>query len=305
MGPASRWPVEPEVDLARAHRILIIAIRTRGGGHRPFAERRHHHQVVPEPGLGAHLQELRHRGDHPGVVPGLQPPDPLQVRRAGPGGPDVHRVAGLVRAQFPQRPERVGHRAGGQEQDRAARLADGRAERPPRPQEVLGVAGLRRADRDPPLAEPAAEVVPQVDGGVVGGQARVIDGGDPGSVPVSLAGDGVREFRVTRPVVGDPGHAARQFVGREKPRPHRLGGHDELHGGVPVRVEHHDRVVVQRLEDLRAEPFQARDQADLLALVQFEPLGVRQHDRGDMSQQSRPGNLTHGCSIPVLRRRCS
>ena len=232
------------------------------------------------------------------MVPGPEPADPLLVRRARLGGPDVHRVACLVRAQLAQRPERVRHGTRGHQQDGAAGRRDGRAERPARAQEVLGVAGLRDADRDPPLAQPPAEIMPQVDGGVVGGQAGVIDGGDPGPVPVSLGGDGVREFRVTGPVVGDAGHAARQFVGGEQPCPHRLGGHDELNGGVPVRVEHHDRVVVQRAEDLGAQPLQAGDQADFPALVQLQPLGVRQHDRRHVGQEPGPGNLTHGWSTP-------
>ena len=231
--------------------------------------------------------------DHLGVVARLQPLDPLGVRRPRLGGPDVRGVAGLVRAQLAQRPERVRQRARGDQQDLAVRSRDGRAERPARAQEVLGVAGLRGADRDPPLAQAPAEVVPQVDGGVVDGQVRVVDRGDPGAVRVGLAGDGVREFRVARPVVGDPAHAARQFVGGEQPGPGGLRGHDELDGGVPVRVEHHDGVVVERLEDLGAQPFQARDQADLLALVQLEPLRVRQHDRGHVREQPRPDDLTH------------
>src|SRR5580700_394080 len=98
MRPASRWPVEPEVDLSGAHRVLIVAERTRRGGYCPLPQRGHPYQVMREPRLGVHLQEFWHRGDHLGVVPGLEPCDPLQVRRARLGGPDVHGVAGLVRA---------------------------------------------------------------------------------------------------------------------------------------------------------------------------------------------------------------
>src|SRR5712692_3855629 len=51
--------------------------------------------------------------------------------------------------------------------------------------------------------------------------------------------------------------------------------------------------LVPGLEHLGAEPFQAGDQADLLALVQFQPVGIREHDRWHMRQEPRPGHLTH------------
>jgi hypothetical protein len=68
-----------------------------------------------------------------------------------------------------------------------------------------------------------------------------------------------------------------------------VGGDDELHGGVPVRVEHYDGVVVQLLEHLGAQPLQARNQADFLALVEFQTLGIREHDGRDVREQSAAG----------------
>ena len=52
--------------------------------------------------LGVVLQKLGHGGNDPGVVPRLEPLDPLGVGLPRLGGPDMRGVAGLVRTQFPQ-----------------------------------------------------------------------------------------------------------------------------------------------------------------------------------------------------------
>src|SRR5580704_18900808 len=104
--PATCGPVKPYVHLAGADGVLVVAERAAWRGHRAPAQPRDHHQVVRELGLRPHPGELRHRVDHLGVVAGLEPGDPLGVRRPRLGCPDVRRVAGLVRAQLAQRPER-------------------------------------------------------------------------------------------------------------------------------------------------------------------------------------------------------
>ena len=168
MGPACRWPVEPEVDLAGAHRIFIVAIRTRGGGHRPLAR-------APPPSSG------NARTGPPGAPSGTlaswrspgRGPRPrshaIRSRSAARASAVLMCTVSLASCARSSRSDQNVWDIAPEASSRTvrSRLRDGRAERPPRPQEVLGVAGLRRADRDPPLAEPAAEVVPQVDGGVV------------------------------------------------------------------------------------------------------------------------------------------
>src|SRR5712692_4123952 len=59
--PACRRPVEPQVHLSRPYRVLVVAERPPRRGHRAAAERRDHHQVVREPRLWPHGQELTHR----------------------------------------------------------------------------------------------------------------------------------------------------------------------------------------------------------------------------------------------------
>src|SRR4051794_37817947 len=50
-GEAFDRPVEPDVCLAGADRVLVLAVLPAGGRAVAFAERAQHHQVVPEPCL--------------------------------------------------------------------------------------------------------------------------------------------------------------------------------------------------------------------------------------------------------------
>src|SRR6185437_15615769 len=168
--PASGRSVEPEVHLAGPHRVFVVAERFARRSHRTAAQRGDHHQVRRELGLGPHGQELRHRVEHLGVFPGQQPVDPDQVGLAGLGGPDVRRVARLVRPQLAQRPERMRKSPRRDQQYLAVESRDRGADRPAGSAEVLGVAGVRGvADRDPLLVQAAAEEGPQVHCRVVHG----------------------------------------------------------------------------------------------------------------------------------------
>ncbi len=238
----------------------------------------------------------------------LEPGDALVVGLAGLGRADVHRVAGLVVAQLAQRPERVREGPGGDQQDPPPRRGgDAVRERPPEPQVILHVTGLAHADRHPPLVrQPLAQELPEVDGGVVDRQVRVVDRRDPGAVRVGEPLDVAGEFGIAREVVRHPAHPPGQFLGGEQAGAACLRGDDELHGGRPVGVEDDDGVVVVALEDLLAELPEPGDEGDLLALVQLQPVGLRQHDGGDVGEQPRPDDLTHGPgSIPSGRPRCS
>ena len=67
-------------------------------------------------------------------------------------------------------------------------------------------------------------------------------------------------------------------------------------------VEHDDGVVVVALEDVLAELVEPGDEGDLLALVQRQPVGLRQYDGGDVGEQPGSDDLTHGFgSIPSGR----
>ena len=176
----------------------------------------------------------------------LEPGDALVVGLARLRREDVHRVARLVVAQLAQRPEGVRQRAGGDEQDPAARRGgDAVRQRAAEPQVVLHVAGLADPDGHPPLVGQAlAEELPEVDGGVVDRQVLVLDRGDPGAVLVGELLDVVGQFGIAGEVVRHPAHAARQLLGGEQTGAALLGGDDELDGGRPVGVQDDDGVVV-------------------------------------------------------------
>src|SRR6476620_8184347 len=201
LGEALLGPVEPEVHLAGADRILVLAILA---GRRPavaLTERADHHQVVAEPGFGPEPVELRHRLQHPGMVALAEPLQPLEVGCRGLGGEDVLHARRLVIAQLAQRPERVRERAGGDEHHLAVGLGDRGAGGPAQAQVVFGVRGLADTDRDPPLVRQAlSEEFPYVGGGVEDRQVVVFDRGDPGAVLLRLGGDQVRQLRVAEEV---------------------------------------------------------------------------------------------------------
>lgn len=309
-GPAVGRAVEPEMDLARADGVLVLPVLPGPGDTRPLAQRARHHQVVEELGLGLELPELVH-GVEDLVVPALlEPGDPLLVGLPRFGREDVHRIAGLVVTQFAQRPEGVGEGAGGDEQDPSpGGGGDAVGERPPQPQMVLHVPGLADPDGHPPFVGQAfAEELPEVDGGVVDRQELVLDRGDPGAVLVRELLDVPGEFGIAGEVVRHPAHPARQLLGGEETGAAGLRGDHELDGRRPVRVEHDDGVVRVgglALEDVLAEPAQAGDEGDLLAVVELQPVGLRQDDGGHVREESRPDDLTHGCSIRSVRSRCS
>src|SRR6478736_5459399 len=82
LGEPLLGPVEPEVHLAGADRILVLAVLA---GRRPavaLTERADHHQVVAEPGFGPEPVELRHRLQHPGMVALAEPRPPPRDRAA-------------------------------------------------------------------------------------------------------------------------------------------------------------------------------------------------------------------------------
>jgi hypothetical protein len=158
-------------------------------------------------------------------------------------------------------------------------------------------AGLGRRDRHPALV--ALQEAEQVDGGVVDGQVRVVDGGDPALVDV----DGRRRHRrgelgVTRQVVGDLAHPAGQLLGGVPPGSARLGRDDELDGREPVRVEHHHEVGLEHVEDLAPHPLQPRVQRGLPAVVERAALLVGEHDRRHVGEDRGPHHLTHAWSPP-------
>ena len=83
--PAAAGPVEPDVHLAGADRVLVLAVRPGpGAATAPSPSAAIIIRYVPEPGLGPVVSETAcHRADDPGVVAGLQPGDPLGVGGAG------------------------------------------------------------------------------------------------------------------------------------------------------------------------------------------------------------------------------
>ena len=82
--PAAGRAFEPDVDLAGADRVLVVAVADAGGDALPPADRADHHQVVPEHRLGLVAEELGHRVDDPGVIAGLQPGQRARGRPRGP-----------------------------------------------------------------------------------------------------------------------------------------------------------------------------------------------------------------------------
>ena len=145
--------------------------------------------------------------------------------------------------------------------------------------------------------------------------ARVVLGGGPNddlgglyyrpTLLVGTRGDRVRQLRVAAIVVRHLAHPARQLLGREQPAAPLVRGDDELDRGGPVRVEDHDRVGPEHVEHLGAQPLQTGYEGDLAALVQGQPLLLRQHDRGDMCEEPRADDLTHGWSNLSVLSRCS
>ena len=65
-----------------------------------------------------------------------------------------------------------------------------------------------------------------------------------------------------------------------------------------MRVEDEHGVVVESLELLLAQPLQARDDRDLLAVIEFVADVLGQHDRGHVREQARGDNLSHGYLQP-------
>src|SRR5690242_5089461 len=59
-GEAAAGTVEPEVDLAGADRVLVLAVLPARGGAVALAQGADHHEVVAEPGLGLVPVEIRH-----------------------------------------------------------------------------------------------------------------------------------------------------------------------------------------------------------------------------------------------------
>ena len=107
-GEAVGRPVEPQVHLPGAHRVLVLAVLAAGRGAVLLAEGADHHQVVAEPRLGLEAVEVRHRLQHPRVVARGEPGDPLAVGLAAASGVKMcSHAGGLVLAQLAQRPEGV------------------------------------------------------------------------------------------------------------------------------------------------------------------------------------------------------
>src|SRR6185312_5435244 len=162
---AALGPVEPQVYLAGADRVLVLAVLARRCAAVTLAERADHHQVVAESGFGLEPVEVRHGFEHTGMVALAEPREPLEVGRRSVGGEDVFDARRLVIAQLAQRPKRVRERAGRDQHDFAVGLGDRVAEGPAEPQVVFGVRGLTDPDRDPPLVRQAlAEEFPHVGG---------------------------------------------------------------------------------------------------------------------------------------------
>ena len=187
---ASPWPreaivgpVEPQVHLAGADRVLVVAVLPCSGGAGLLAEGADHHQVVGEHRLGPEPHELRHRVEDPGVVARLEPLDPLLVGRARLRRADVLEVGGSR-----GRAAGAASRTCGTARPRPAAAPCGRSRRSPRrsPDRRAGSPPRRRSGRphrDPALVEALAEELPEVERGVVQRQVRVVDRGDPGRVP--------------------------------------------------------------------------------------------------------------------------
>src|SRR5690606_32258290 len=146
------------------------------------------------------------------------------------------------------------------------------------------------------------EVGPQVDGGVVDRQVRVVDGGDPGAVRVGAVGHGPRQLGVSGEVVGHAAHAARQLLGGEQPGAAVVGGDDELDRGGPVGVEDDDGVVVVHpVEHVGPQPPQPVDEGEVLAAVQLAADGLRQDDRGDVGEEPGADYFSHGAVTVFFR----
>ena len=197
--------VEPDVDLAGADRVLVVAVADAGGDAVATADRPDHHQVVAEHRLGLVAQELGHRVDDGGVVAGLQPGQALEVGRPGLRRADVHRVGRLVGAQLLQLPERVAHRPAGQQHDPPTAALDGPPDRLADEQEVVALGRLGRAHADPPLV--ALQERQEVRRRVVDRQARVVDRRHPRAGRRDLLADQLGQLGVAREVVGHLRHA--------------------------------------------------------------------------------------------------
>ena len=242
-----------------------------------------------------------------------EPAEPLEVGRHRLGREDVLDTGGFVVAQLAERPERVAHRAGGDEQHLAVGGGDRIPERAAEPQVVLGVRGLAHPDGDPALVrQSGAEVLPQVGGRVEDREVLVVDRRDPGSVRVGLGRDRVRQLGIAREVVRPAAHPARQLLGGEEPGTPVVSRDDELHRGGPVGVQDDDGVVVERLEDVPAQLLEPADQRAVLPVVELPPGRLRQCDGRHVREESGADDLTHPShrqrrarSSPRVRRRCS
>ena len=137
---------------------------------------------------------------------------------------------------------------------------------------------------------------------VVDRKVRVVAGEDPRVVAARrFLLERRRQLGVARDVVRDAGHAARQLARREVAGA-ALGRRDDvLERRLPVRVEHDDRVRLQPVEHLRPHPPQARDEADLLAVVELLADVLGQHDGGHVGDEPGPDDLTHGGLHPANR----
>ena len=264
---------------------------------RPTADRRHRHEVVAEATLGPEPQVLGHVVDDRAMLTARPAVEHLVVRRGGLLGEDVLLAGRLVGAQLAQRPERVAERARADEEDPTVEPLDRAAHALADGEEVVGLPGLGDAHRHPSLG--ALEEAEEVDRRVVDRQALVVDRGDPAVLDRrGLGGEGLGELGVALDVVGDLGHPAGELLGGVATRAARLGGDDELDRREPVRVEDHDEVGPQHVEDLPAHVEEPGVQRRLLAVVERAPLLVGEHDRGDVREHRGADDLTHGWSPP-------
>ena len=261
------------MHLARSGGVFIVAEQASLGLAGRAAQSARHHQIVTEAALGRVGQKGVHGSDDLVVLARLKPGQTLHIGGAGFGRADVPGVGGLVFRQLFQRPETMAHRARGQEHHPPIQLFNSAGQALTEFEEIVGVGGLTKADCHPFFI--TLQIACDVQGAVVDRQTRIVDGGGARAGKIGLRRDQLGQFRIALEVVGHLAHAARQLVRGIEPRAPTVRGDHHFQQGGEMRVEDDDHIRLQHIQHFGAQALQTRDQADVLAFVQFDPVFQR------------------------------
>ena len=184
-------------------------------------------------------------------------------------------------AELAQWPEPVAESSAGKNHNSTIKLGNSRCEQFTKQHEVVFIGGLADAGGHPRLV--ALQKRQQVEGGVVHRQVRIIDGRDPGVIPVvGLCGPRLGKFPVASKVVRHLCHTPRQLFGRVLATAVIMAGHDVFDRGEPMGVDDHDRVCLDQRELLRVEIMKPGEQRGVISVVQFSADLLGKHQRRHM-----------------------